>query len=143
MTWLWHDITFTQDDVPKDAVGFVYCITHLESGKRYIGQKRLQRNVVRAPLKGQKRKRRSVIPSDWMTYWGSSDYLKDLVLKEGPQAFKREILHICFSKGMLNYTELQEQINRRVLFDESYINGIVQVRINKSHVINSRPNLSA
>lgn len=143
MTWFWNDKEFTQADVPEDAVGFVYLITHKETGRKYVGQKRFWKTIVRKPLKGQKRKRREQRPSDWQDYWGSSEEVKNLVAEHGPEAFKRDILHLCFSKGMLNFTELEEQITRRVLFDPSYFNGIIQVRINKSHVITSRPNLSA
>ena len=31
----------TIDQIPKDAIGFVYCITNLSKGKMYIGKKSL------------------------------------------------------------------------------------------------------
>jgi hypothetical protein len=51
MTWYWKNEIFTQEDMPADAVGFVYCITHIKSGKRYIGQKRGFRIVVMGRVK--------------------------------------------------------------------------------------------
>lgn len=138
--WLYNDIEFTSEDIPEDAIGFVYRITNLTTGRKYIGQKRFWRPVVRPPLKGQKKKRRSIVESDWKKYVGSSKEVQQQVKDAGLENFRREILAVCYSKGMLSYTEAKMQFDLGVLFDESYLNGIIQTRINRSHVIKTIAN---
>ena len=50
--------------------------------------------------------------------------------------FIREILHICPNKGLCNYLEAREQMDRRVLETEDYYNGQVQCRVHKTHIKN-------
>jgi hypothetical protein len=72
--------------------------------------------------------------SDCKNYWSSSEELKGDVKELGENNFYREILHYCYSKGSLSYMELKEQIERKVLESDEYMNGIIQVRIHKSHL---------
>lgn len=132
--WTYNGKPFGAEDVPEDAVGFVYRITNKADGKKYVGKKNFWKVVVRPPLKGQKRKRRTKVQSDWLIYTSSSDKLKADIADKGLSGFSREILEICYSKGMLSYTEAKMQFDLGVLFDDSYINGIIQCRINKSHL---------
>jgi hypothetical protein len=138
--WLFRDKTFSSSDIPEGAVGFVYTITNNDNGLKYVGQKRFYRPVTKAPLKGQTKKRKSIIESDWKTYVGSSLEVKKQVKELGLQAFTREIHAICYTKGMLSYTESKMQFDLGVLFDDNYLNGIINCRINKSHVINAKAN---
>lgn len=138
--WTFKGAEFTSDDIPEEAIGFVYRITNNQTGLKYIGQKRFFKPVVKPPLKGQTRKRRSIVESDWKKYVGSSEEVKRQVKELGLENFTREILEICFSKGMLSYTEAKLQFDLGVLFDDSYLNGIIQTRINKTHVRNTREN---
>ena len=48
--------------------------------------------------------------------------------------FKREILHLCKSKSEMSYLELKEQMDREVLLNDEYYNGIIQVKIHRAHV---------
>jgi len=132
--WIYDGEVFTSEMI-GDYIGFVYVLTNIETGRKYIGQKRFIRKVTRAPLKGQKRKRRSIVESDWKTYCGSSDVVKTIVEASGIDAFHREIIHLCKAKGELNYMEAKEQFDQEVLLkpDEFY-NGIIQCRINRLHV---------
>lgn len=132
--WTYNGKPFTPDQVPEDAVGFVYRITYKDSGKKYIGKKNFWKEIVRPPLKGQKKKRRTKVQSDWQTYTSSSDKLNKDVADLGLDSFDREILEICYTKGMLSYTEAKMQFDLGVLFDDTYLNGIIQCRINKSHL---------
>jgi len=66
--WVYQGKEFTSDMI-GDYVGFVYCLTDTENGKKYIGKKKFTRKITRPPLKGKKRKRRSVAESDWQTYY--------------------------------------------------------------------------
>jgi hypothetical protein len=119
-----------------EYVGFVYCITDVSNGKKYIGKKLFWSTKKLKPLKGKTRRRTKVEESNWQDYFGSSDEVKTLVEERGAEAFHREILHLCKSRGELSYMELKEQVDREVLLSEDYYNGIIQVRINKSHVKN-------
>lgn len=140
MDWIFCEEPFKSEDIPEGAIGFVYRITNNATGLKYVGQKRFFKPVVKPPLKGQTRKRRSIVESDWKTYVGSSVEVKKQVAELGIDNFTREILEICFSKGMLSYTEAKMQFDLGVLFDETYLNGIIQTRINKTHVINAPAN---
>ena len=137
--WTFKGKEFTSDDIPDGAIGFVYRITN-PSGKKYIGQKRFFKPVVKPPLKGTIRKRKSIVESDWKKYVGSSTVVQAEVKELGIENFIREILEICYSKGMLNYTETKMQFDNNVLFDDSYLNGIINCRINKTHVIKAQKN---
>lgn len=132
--WTKDGQPFTQDDVPEDAVGFVYVITNKLTGKKYIGKKGFWRTITRPPLKGKTRKRKTIVPSDWPIYCSSSEEVKRQIATHGLESFDREILEIAYSKGMLSYLELKQQVLKEVLFDENYLNGIIQCRINRKHL---------
>jgi hypothetical protein len=128
------------DSLPEDCIGFVYIIENLTNGKKYIGKKLAQFSksktktiTTKAGVK-KKKKIRYKEESDWKSYWSSSEELKKEVQTLGEDKFRREILHFCKSKGGLSYYELKEQIDRRVLESNDYYNGIIQVRIHKSHI---------
>ena len=121
--------------LPDDCEGFVYLITNLTNDKKYVGKKLARFKVTRPPLKGKKNKRRSSKESDWKTYWGSSDHLNADVASLGEDNFIREILHYCQSRGMLSYLEAKEQFDREVLLSDEYYNGIINVRVGSSKVL--------
>jgi hypothetical protein len=131
--WAYNDIEFTSEMI-SDYVGFVYVITNLINKKKYVGKKIFQSKRTLPPLKGKTRKRKVVKESDWMSYYGSSEEVKLLVEEQGSDAFHREILHLCKSKGEMSYLELYEQITRKVLLSDEYYNGIIQAKIHRSHV---------
>ena len=133
--WLYNGKEFTSEMI-GDNVGFVYVITNNTDGKMYIGKKQFHSKTKLPPLKGKKRKRIVIKESDWMSYYGSSELVKELVESQGCDAFKREILHLCTSKGEMSYLELIEQVERKVLLSDDYYNSIIQVRIHRSHVKN-------
>ena len=128
--WMYKNEPFASEDI-GDYIGFVYVITD-ESGKKYVGKKLFKTNRKAPPLKGKTRKRTVIKESDWKIYYGSNDEIKTLV--ESGSTFRREILHLCKSKGQLSYMELKEQIERKVLLRNDYYNGIIQVKIHRSHV---------
>lgn len=123
------------DEIPEGYIGFVYLITNLTNGKKYIGKKLSQFKVTKKPLKGRKNKRRSTKESDWRTYWGSSDKLNEDVQELGPDNFTREILYYCTSRGELSYLEAKEQFDRQVLLTDEYYNGIINVRVGGSKAL--------
>ena len=85
------------ETLPDDCEAFVYIITNITNNRKYIGKKLAKFKKTRPPLKGKKRKRRSLIESDWREYWGSSDQLNADVAELGEENFTREILHYCAS----------------------------------------------
>jgi hypothetical protein len=126
-------------DPPKEELkkwcGFVYEITDLDNGKKYIGKKSLWSKVTRPPLKGKKNKRRSIKESDWQTYHGSSDIVKTLVEEHGTNRFTREILRLCESLGEMSYYETKIQLTRDVLFKpDEYYNSFIGCRIHRNHI---------
>jgi hypothetical protein len=127
-------------DLPENIVGFVYQITNLTNNRKYIGKKlakfsKTKTRVVKLKSGEKKKKKiRTKEESDWREYWSSSEELKKDVAQFGEENFKREILHYCYSKGSLSYMELREQMDNKVLESNDWYNGIIQVRIHKSHI---------
>ena len=136
--WLRNDVEFTSDMI-GDYVGFVYIITDLINDKKYVGKKLFESKRTLPPLKGKTRKRKVTKESDWMSYYGSSEELMLLVEANGAESFKREILHLCHSRGEMSYMELFEQVKRNALLSDDYYNGICQVKIHRNHVKNINP----
>jgi hypothetical protein len=120
------------EEIPEGIIGFVYLITNLKTGQKYIGKKLAQFKRTKPPLKGKKLKRRSTVESDWRDYWGSSERLQADVQQLGPENFTREILYYCTSKAEMSYIEAREQFDRRVLETDEYYNGIINVRVGGS-----------
>lgn len=131
--WIYQDAEF-QDEQIGTHQGYVYVITHIPSGRYYYGQKRFWFTKTLPPLRGQKRKRKKVVESDWRTYFGSSDELNALVERVGQEEFRREILYLCKTKSEMNFIEAYLQITRNVLFDPLSFNRIVNMRVSTRHV---------
>jgi len=129
------------EELPEDCVGFVYLITNVVSGRKYIGKKlsKFSKTTYKTvKLKNgtkKKKKIRSKIDSDWQTYYGSSVELSADIAQIGVDNFTREILHYCKSKSETSYTEAREQFDRKVLESNEYYNGQISVRVHGSHII--------
>jgi hypothetical protein len=135
---LWTYQNEIVEEIPEGYIGFVYLITNLQTGQKYIGKKLAQFKRTKPPLKGKKLKRRSIVESDWRDYWGSSDRLNADVQSLGPENFTREILYLCKSKAEMSYLEAREQFERRVLESDDYYNGIINVRVGGSNILRQR-----
>ena len=134
---MWHfkniEYNPTEDEL-SEYVGFVYLITERDTGKKYVGKKFFWSVRRLPPLKGQKRKRKVTKQSDWMDYYGSSEELKLLVEKKGGEAYYREILHLCKTKGECSYLEAKEQFDRDVLLRDDYYNAFIGCKIHAKHL---------
>lgn len=128
--WLYYDESINLETLDQ-YIGFVYEITNLLDDKKYIGKKLLKFKKTKQ-LKGKKKK--ILVESDWQTYYGSNESLKNDVAKYGPENFKREILRFCKNKAELTYFELKEQIVRGVLESDKYYNSWIYVRVRKEHL---------
>ena len=138
---MWHyngkEISSEEYDeyVGQGVIGFVYIITDLSNGMKYIGKKQWITVRRLPPLKGQKRKRKKIVESDWKKYYGSSEEVKMLLEEKGADNFKREIIHLCKMKGESSYLEAKEQFLRDVLLKpDEYYNKFIGVRIHAKHV---------
>ncbi len=128
--WYYGDVEFREEDIAEDHIGYVYLITR-NDGKKYVGKK-LFRFARTKKVKGKKK--RFKVASDWQSYYGSNKDLVADVAKLGETAFRREILHLCKSKGICSYLETKEIIFRDALLSDSYYNGWLTAKISRSHL---------
>ena len=130
--WLYENKEFI--DAPEDYQGFVYLITELDTGKKYIGKKNFWATRKLPPLKGKSRRRTKKSESDWKDYYGSSEEVKTLVESKGVDNYKREIIRLCRTKGEMSYYEAKEQFDRDVLISDEYYNEFIGCKIHSKHV---------
>ena len=107
--WIFNGHPFLSENI-DDYFGFVYCITNICSGKRYIGRKYFWQH--RKP-RGKSRRVKS--ESDWKRYYGSSKELANDVATQGKISFKRDIISLHKSKGLTNFEETRQLFLNNVL----------------------------
>ncbi len=107
--WTYKGSTFTSADI-NDFFGYVYCITNLQTGKKYIGRKYFSQR--RKPRTG---KRKVTSESDWKKYYGSSQELKKDIQQFGCSIFRREIISLHKTKGTVNFEETKQLFLNNVL----------------------------
>ena len=130
LEWVYDNKEFNEEQI-GDNYGFVYIITNLSNNKKYIGKKFFYSSKTKQ-VKGKKKKIK--VSSDWKDYYGSNNELKNDIELLGKELFKREIIHLCKSKGDCGYLEAKEQFVRHVLETDDYYNTWIMVRVRKSHL---------
>ena len=139
--WLYKkDVIDSIEKMPKDTYGFIYQVTHLPTGRKYIGKKVLyfERNVRlgKRELQALKEERKAkgiggrvpskkkvIKESDWKTYYGSQTEIKDFVKNGKESDFEREILKFVDNKKHLTYFECKYLFIYEVLENnQEYIN---------------------
>jgi len=135
--WYYEQKEFTE--TPTDFTGFVYLITDLSNGRKYIGKKLFTRSKILPKNSKRARRSRQTVDSDWRTYCGSNKQVQQLVEEHGLDRFKREILRLCKTKGEMSYYEAKEQFDRDVLFSDEYYNEFIGCKIHAKHVRKSMP----
>lgn len=116
--------------------GFIYLIKDTVSGKMYIGKKNFKTNrniklgkkeIKALPTKrGRTPSKKQVIAeSDWKTYYGSADVIKN---NSDKSCYERYLLKLCKSSKELTYFELKylcvyEVLEKPDLFINSNILG--------------------
>jgi hypothetical protein len=134
--WYYNNKEFEPDEeFLKDYVGFVYQITEKASNKKYIGKKFFWSTRRLPPLKGKKLRRKVVAESDWKDYFGSNGELKKLVEDRGEDAYHREILRLCKTKGECSYYEAKLQFEHDVLLKDEYFNEFIGCKIHSRHLV--------
>lgn len=132
--WLYQSQKINSiDQIPEDSIGYVYQITNLLNNRVYIGRKQLSssrkakltKKEKLLPENKRKRFKRVIKETDWLTYWGSSDELKEDIQTLGQENFEREILCFCKTKQDISFYELYFQIKYEVLFTDSYNKNIL------------------
>lgn len=139
--WLFENKVISSiDEMPQDTYGFIYLVTHIPTNRKYIGKKVLyfERNVKLGKrelneLKAERKakgiggrvplKKKVIKESDWKTYYGSQQEIKELVKSEKESNFKREILKFVGNKKHLTYFECKYLFIYEVLENnQEYIN---------------------
>ena len=130
MTWIYNGSEYTEPQ--EEYYGFVYIITNTLTNRKYIGKKLFWFKKTKQ-VKGKKK--RYLVPSDWLEYWGSSKELQQDIIAQGNQHFTREIIHLCKNKGECSYLEAKEQFDREVLMrQEEYYNDWIMCRVHRKHI---------
>ena len=129
--WFYNGHEFTE--TPKDYQGFVYCITELDTDKKYIGKKNFWRPKTLPKNSKRARRVRTKVESDWREYYGSNQKLQLLVEQRGESNYKRTILRLCKTKGEMSYYEAKLQFEFDVLLREDYYNEFIGCKIHSRH----------
>lgn len=132
MTWLYNEQIF--DETPEEYQGFVYLITELDTGKKYIGKKFFWKPKTLPITKTRKRRVKTRVESDWRKYYGSSITVKNLIEEKGFDNYKREILKLCETKGECSYYEAKLQFEHDVLLSDEYYNEFIGCKIHSKHI---------
>ena len=126
--WLYNEQEYSE---VGDAIGFVYLITNLRTNRKYIGKKNFYFSKTKQ-VKGKKKRYKA--ESDWKDYYGSNEELNHHVNIFGKDAFKREILRLCFSKGEMSYFEAKYQFENSVLESDNWYNSWISCKIHSKHL---------
>lgn len=121
-----NDPTFNTDDY----YGYVYMTTNLENGRKYIGKKIFKHTTNKklgkkelAALPTQRGrtpfKKKVIKESDWKTYYGSADEVKQWAKSTSPDKLIRVILRLCHSSKELTYYETKYLFDYDVLTNDT------------------------
>jgi hypothetical protein len=120
-----NDPTFNIDEY----YGYVYMTTNLENGRQYIGKKIFKHTTNKklgkkelASLPTQRgripSKKKIIKESDWKTYYGSADEVKQWAKSIPPEKLQRVVLRLCLSSKELTYYETKYLFEYDVLADD-------------------------
>jgi hypothetical protein len=131
MSWLYQGRIFNEEDIGNNY-GFVYLITHVKTGRKYIGKKFFSKAGYKQ-VKGKRKKIRK--NSDWLTYWGSNKELQEEVKVNGEAEYSKEILYLCKTRSECSYYETYEIFLRHALLGDGYYNQWCSCKIRKVHLL--------
>jgi len=140
MSWIYKGAEFTEINIPKEGIGFVYHMSVILNGNTYayIGKKNFFANI-KKPMgkkalamstdKRLKKYTKELKPS-FMNYYSSNQQMKEA--QKAGFKIKREILVICYSARELTYQEVKHQFKYEVLEKEEFLNGNILGRFYKT-----------
>lgn len=133
MNWIYNNEEITDiSQFPPSTFGFIYKVTHIPTGKSYIGKKVLyfnkkiklgKKELAQHSGPGRKPTTKNTIKeSDWKTYYGSEIGIKKLLNEGKHNEFERTILKLVDSKKLLTYFETKYQFIYEVLEQPGWFN---------------------
>jgi len=132
--WLYNNTEIHSiSDMPENTFGFIYITTHTPTGKRYLGKKSLyhtttkklgKKELAEQPVtRGRTKTTKQVVKeSDWQTYYGSEEFIKQSIKNKLHHEFTREIIHFVPNKKLLTYYETKYQFIHGVLESSEWMN---------------------
>ena len=90
--WTYNNEPF--NNTPEEYQGFVYEITELNTGRKYIGKKNFWKPKILPITKSRKRRKRLRVESDWKSYYSSSKEIQSLIEEKVRNRFKMKILRL-------------------------------------------------
>lgn len=131
---MWYYNEEEYNETPEEYQGFVYEITELDTGKKYIGKKNFWRPKTLPITKSRKRRVRTRTESDWREYYGSSKEVQLLIESKGQSNYRRTIIRLCKTKGEMSYYEAKLQFKNDVLLNDDYYNEFIGCKIHSRHL---------
>lgn len=105
----------TTKEMPANAVGFVYIITNLTNGRKYIGCKKMY-------VKNKQKQ-------EWQSYTGSSTELNKDIAELGKYSFGFEIIEWHTSLVEMKYSEARHILTENAILKWEYYNQAVFLRM--------------
>jgi hypothetical protein len=133
--WLYKNKEiYSLEDIPNNIFGFIYITTHIPTGKKYLGKKSLyhstnvklgKKEIANLPItRGRTKLTKQVIKeSDWKSYYGSEEFIKQRIKEKKQEEFTREIIHFVENKKLLTYFECKYQFIYNVLESNEWMNS--------------------
>ena len=147
---------YSIDNMPENTYGFIYEVTHIPTGKKYLGKKvlyfernkRLGKRELEALREERKAKgiggrlplkKKVIAESDWKNYYGSQKEILELVKEGNERDFKREILQYVPDKKQLTYYECKYLFINEVLETRNnYINDNILGKFYRKDFFNDK-----
>lgn len=137
-----NDPNFNTDEY----YGYVYMTTNLETSRQYIGKKifkhtqnkKLGKKEIAALPTQRGRvpsKKKIVKESDWKTYYGSADEVKQWAKTTPTDKLTRVVLRLCKTKISLSYYEVKYQMIYGVLENEEWCNDSILGKFYRKNII--------
>lgn len=166
MNWTYQNKPFTEHMIGAN-IGFIYLITNLINGKKYVGMKyfnhsdnkrlwtkkglaEMERLGIKksdlktvAEKKPYTKRKLGSTESDWQDYWGSSGdkqvdgTLKGDIERFGKENFTREIIELVRYKAEIRYLEAKHIILHDAVRRPDYYNGNVRVSVRSPNAVTS------
>jgi len=109
---------------PDKYAGFVYTITHKETGRKYIGKK-VYWSKRTEKIKGSTRRRHKRTASDWKKYTGSCKPLNAEIKEQGMDMYDFKIVFQGETRTAINYQEAKRQFMTDCIYSEDYYNDYI------------------